>query len=67
MLPEDTNETEVLSDQLEICQDIIAQLRYNNFEFDEGLSATLILRLNYLIRQIAVLFQQTTNTLLNSI
>jgi hypothetical protein len=41
MLPEDTNETEVLSDQLEICQDIIAQLRYNNFEFDEGLSATL--------------------------
>ncbi len=40
-LPEDTNETEVLSDQLEICQDIIAQLRYNNFEFDEGLSATL--------------------------
>ena len=41
MLPEDTNETEVLSDQLEICQDIIAQLRYNNFEFDEGLSANL--------------------------
>jgi len=41
MLPEEVNETEVLSDQLEICQDIIAQLRYNNFEFDEGLSATL--------------------------
>ena len=41
MLPEDTNETEVLSDQLEICQDIIAQLRYNNWEFDEGLNATL--------------------------
>ena len=41
MLPEDTNETEVLSDQLQICQDIIAQLRYNNFEFDEGLNATL--------------------------
>lgn len=41
MLPEDTNETEVLSDQLEICQDIIAQLRYNNFDFDEGLSASL--------------------------
>lgn len=41
MLPEDTNETEVLSDQLEICQDIIAQLRANSWEFDEGLSATL--------------------------
>lgn len=41
MLPEDTNETEVLSDMLEVCQDIIAQLRYNNWEFDEGLSATL--------------------------
>lgn len=41
MLPEDTNETEVLSDMLEVCQDIIAQLRYNNWEFDEGLTATL--------------------------
>lgn len=41
MLPEDTNETEVLSDQLDICQDIIAQLRYNNWEFDEGFTATL--------------------------
>lgn len=41
MLHEETNETEVMSDMLEICQDIIAQLRYNNFEFDEGLSATL--------------------------
>ena len=41
MLHEETNETEVLSDMLEVCQDIIAQLRYNNFEFDEGLSATL--------------------------
>jgi len=41
MLPEDTNETEVLSDMLEVCQDIIAQLRYNNWEFDEGLNATL--------------------------
>lgn len=41
MLPEDTNETEVLSDMLDVCQDIIAQLRYNNWEFDEGLNATL--------------------------
>ena len=41
MLPEDTNETEVLSDMLEVCQDIIAQLRYNNWEFDEGLNASL--------------------------
>lgn len=41
MLAEEVNETEVLSDQFEICQDIIAQLRQNNFEFDEGLSATL--------------------------
>lgn len=41
MLHEDTNETEVLSDMLEVCQDIIAQLRYNNFEFDEGLNTTL--------------------------
>lgn len=41
MLPEDTNETEVLSDQLEICQDIIAQLRHNNFDFDEAENITL--------------------------
>ena len=41
MLPEDTNETEVLSDQLEICQDIIAQLRHNNFDFDEAENVTL--------------------------
>jgi hypothetical protein len=41
MLHEETNETEVLSDMLEVCQDIIAQLRHQNFEFDEGLSATL--------------------------
>lgn len=41
MFHEGTNETEVLSDMLEVCQDIIAQLRYNNFEFDEGMSATL--------------------------
>lgn len=41
VLHEETNETEVLSDMLEVCQDIIAQLRYNNFEWDEGMSATL--------------------------
>lgn len=41
MLHEETNETEVLSDMLQVCQDIIAQLRYNYFEFDEGMSATL--------------------------
>jgi hypothetical protein len=41
MLHEETNETEVLSDMLEVCQDIIAQLRSQTFEFDEGLSATL--------------------------
>ena len=41
VLHEETNETEVLSDMLEVCQDIIAQLRSNAFEFDEGLSATL--------------------------
>lgn len=41
VLHEETNETEVLSDMLEICQDIIAQLRYNNFDFDEGMNATL--------------------------
>lgn len=34
MLAEQTNETEVLSDQLLIAQDIIAQLRYNDFNFD---------------------------------
>ena len=41
MLHEETNETEVLSDMLEVCQDIIAQLRSQVFEFDEGLSANL--------------------------
>lgn len=41
VLHEETNETEVLSDMLEVCQDIIAQLRSNVFEFDEGLSANL--------------------------
>lgn len=33
MLAEQTNETEVASDQLSICQDIIAQLRFNDFDF----------------------------------
>ena len=41
MLHEETNETEVLSDMLEVCQDIIAQLRANTFDFDEGLNAIL--------------------------
>ena len=41
MLHEETNETEVLSDMLEVCQDIIAQLRSQSFEFEEGLNATL--------------------------
>ena len=41
MLHEESNETEALSDMLEVCQDIIAQLRSQTFEFDEGLSATL--------------------------
>jgi len=33
VLPEQSNEQEVLSDQLLTAQDIIAQLNYNNFEF----------------------------------
>lgn len=33
MLAEQSNETEVLSDQLSIAQDIIAQLKYNDFDF----------------------------------
>ena len=41
MLPEETNETEVLSDMLSVCQDIIAQLKYNKFEFDLGISANI--------------------------
>jgi hypothetical protein len=41
MLHEETNETEVISDMLEVCQDIIAQLRSQTFDFDEGLNATL--------------------------
>ena len=34
MLAEGTNETEVLSDMLEVAQDIVAQLNYQNFDFD---------------------------------
>lgn len=34
MLPEDLDETEVLSDRLSVAQDIVAQLTYNNYEFD---------------------------------
>jgi hypothetical protein len=41
MLPEETNETEVLSDMLEVAQDIIAQFRYNNFEFDPLTNVTI--------------------------
>jgi len=41
MLAENTNETEVLSDMLEVAQDILAQLKYNNFIFDEMTSATI--------------------------
>jgi hypothetical protein len=33
VLPEQYNETEVLSDQVLICTDIIAQLRYQLFDF----------------------------------
>lgn len=41
MLPEGVNETEVLSDMLDVAQDILAQLKYNNFVFDEVASATI--------------------------
>ena len=34
MLPEDTDETEVLSDRLSVAQDIIAMLGNNTWEFD---------------------------------
>lgn len=34
MLPEDIDETEVLSDRLSVAQDIVAQLTYNDYEFD---------------------------------
>jgi len=41
MLPEDTNETEVLSDMLEVAQDIVAQLAHPNLEFDITTNTTL--------------------------
>lgn len=41
MLPEETNFQEVLSDQLLTAQDIIAQLNYNDFDFDLQDNATL--------------------------
>lgn len=41
VLLEQTNEQEVLSDQLLICQDIIAQLHNNNFEWDMQDNVTL--------------------------
>lgn len=41
MLPEETNFQDVLSDQLQIAQDIIAQLSYNDFEFTLEQTATL--------------------------
>lgn len=34
MLAEQSNETEVLSDQLSIAQDIVAQLKFNYFDFE---------------------------------
>lgn len=41
MLAEQTNETEVLSDQLSIAQDIVAQLKFNDFDFVIGDSVPL--------------------------
>lgn len=41
MLAEQSNETEVLSDQLSIAQDIIAQLKFNDFVFDIQDNVTL--------------------------
>lgn len=41
MLPEETNETEVLSDMLEVAQDIVAQLGHPNFDFDITTTTTL--------------------------
>lgn len=41
MLPEETNYQDVLSDQLLTAQDIIAQLSYNDFEFELQEAATL--------------------------
>lgn len=41
MLPEDTDFQDVISDQLLIAQDIIAQLSYNDFDFELEQSVTL--------------------------
>lgn len=41
MLAEKSNETEALSDLLSITQDIIAQLRFNEFEFEMSDNTTL--------------------------
>jgi len=41
MLPEETDYQDVVSDQLQIAQDIIAQLSYNDFDFDLQESVTL--------------------------
>jgi hypothetical protein len=41
MLPEQTNETEVLSDQLSVAQDIVAMLMYQDFDFVMSDNVTL--------------------------
>lgn len=41
MLPEKINETEAVSDQLSIAQDILAQLMYQEFEFEMSDSVQL--------------------------
>lgn len=41
MIPEKTNETEAVSDMLSVAQDILAQLMYNEFEFEMSDSAQL--------------------------
>lgn len=41
MLPEETNYQDVISDQLLVAQDIIAQLSYNDFDFELQQSVTL--------------------------
>ena len=41
MLPEKTNETEAVSDMLSVAQDILAQLMYQEFEFEMSESVTL--------------------------
>lgn len=41
MLPEKVNETEGLSDMLSVAQDILAQLMFNEFEFEMNPSVSL--------------------------